>query len=149
MVNKTVLTLNYIVGTRVQERFKKQMNSKMSLMKAKWTGYTIRAEEYNATYLPEIEIDTPTFDEVKELGMDQPFCMIGSLDHPKEPWANQLNTKKGIEAYLVIEHCHDELKRISREARQAVKWAIQQMPKLLMLSDDSQIGISSNDFTYA
>jgi len=121
------------------------MKSKMKLMKAKWTAYTFRANNYNSTFSPEIELATPCFEEVQELEMDEPFWTIGSLDHPGEPWATNLNTQKGIQAYLHISHCHDEMTQISREARQAVKLAIQQTPKLLMLSDNSQLGTSSSN----
>ncbi|EHS64876.1 uncharacterized protein PGTG_22539 [Puccinia graminis f. sp. tritici CRL 75-36-700-3] len=122
-------------GTRMQARFKKLMSSKVKLLKSKWTSYCNRATIYNENYMPEIDIGTPTFEEIKSMGLDDHFWDMGSLLHPNEPWAIDPNVREGIDALLTSTHCKDELRRISREARQAVKWAIDRSNSLENLYD--------------
>jgi hypothetical protein len=123
--------LNYLItGTQVQARYKKQMNSKMILLKKKWTAYNNQASNYNSEFTPETELETPTFDEIKQFGIKNTFWNSGWLDHPNKAWAVDLDTQKGIQAYLTITHCQDELHRIAREARQAVKWALLSSQKI-------------------
>ncbi|KAI7942707.1 hypothetical protein MJO28_012734 [Puccinia striiformis f. sp. tritici] len=122
-------------GTRVQATYKKQMNTKMSLLKKKWTSYNNRATAFNTEFSPQVEVGTPAFEEVKALGIDNLFWNVGRLDHPSEPWAVDPSTQEGIQAYLIVSHCQDELHRIAREARQAVKWAIDKSQKIEQLHE--------------
>ncbi|EHS62798.1 uncharacterized protein PGTG_22668 [Puccinia graminis f. sp. tritici CRL 75-36-700-3] len=119
----------------MQARFKKLMSSKVKLLKSKWTSYCNRATIYNENYMPEIDVGTPTFEEIKSMGLDDHFWDMGSLLHPNEPWAIDPNVREGIDALLTSTHCKDELRRISREARQAVKWAIDRSNSLENLYD--------------
>jgi hypothetical protein len=116
------------------------MNGKMKHLKNKWASYNHRANDYNTKFTPEIYLPTPTLDEVKAYQMDHAFWSIGLLDHPHEPWAADTDTKQGIQAYLLLTHTEDELRRISREARQAVEWAIQKGQKLQLVYQVFQIG---------
>ncbi|OAV86997.1 hypothetical protein PTTG_02018 [Puccinia triticina 1-1 BBBD Race 1] len=126
-------------GTRVQARFKKQMNSKMNLFRKKWTAYNTRAINFNSEFSHELPLATPTFEEVKGLGIESPFWNTSQLDHPSEAWAVDLNTQKGIQAYLTLTHCQDELHRIAREIRQALKWAIERSRNMEQLLEELQV----------
>ncbi|KAH9448587.1 hypothetical protein Pst134EA_027896 [Puccinia striiformis f. sp. tritici] len=117
-------------GTRVQDRYKKQMNTKIKLLKKKWFAYDNRAQNYNSEFEPRVPLDTPTLEEVKSFMVGDSFWNMGPLSHPDEPWAVDLNVQRGIEAYLSLTHCEDELHLIAREARQAVKWGICQAEEL-------------------
>ncbi|POW02610.1 hypothetical protein PSTT_11651 [Puccinia striiformis] len=117
-------------GTRVQARYKKQMNEKVRLLKNKWLAYDHRAQNYNSEFTPQTALETPTLEEVKSFGMEDAFWNMGPVSHPNKPWAIDSNIQKGISAYLTLIHCQDELNRISREARQAVKWALQRDKKM-------------------
>ncbi|EHS64148.1 uncharacterized protein PGTG_21898 [Puccinia graminis f. sp. tritici CRL 75-36-700-3] len=111
-------------GTRMQARFKKTMNAKMKLLKNKWISYDKKATDYNDSYADNVQMATPDFEEVKSMTLNDHFWNSGSITHPEEPWATDSNVQKGIEAYRLVSHCQDELHRILREARQAVKWAV-------------------------
>ncbi|POW06311.1 hypothetical protein PSHT_10398 [Puccinia striiformis] len=117
-------------GTRMQARFKKLMNSKTKLLKNKWNSYNKKAQDYNLNYENSIQIMVPDLDEVKAMTLQDPFWNLGSITHPNEPWATDSNVQKGIEAHLLVSHCQDELHRISREARQAVRWAVKKASTL-------------------
>ena len=81
----------------------------MTILKKKWKAYQDRAESYNNTFTPIHMLETPTLDEVKGFRLDNPFWNLGQLSHPEEPWATDSNIQKGIQAYLVVTHCNDEL----------------------------------------
>ncbi|KAA1074588.1 hypothetical protein PGT21_012072 [Puccinia graminis f. sp. tritici] len=121
-------------GTRMQARFKKLMSSKMKHLKSKWTLYNQKALNYNENHSTNILVATPVFEDVRSMGLDDPFWNIGSLSHPNEPWAIDSTIKEGIEAILMSTHCNEDLRRISREARQAIKWAVEKSKCLDMIS---------------
>ncbi|EFP85538.2 uncharacterized protein PGTG_11894 [Puccinia graminis f. sp. tritici CRL 75-36-700-3] len=126
-------------------RFKKLMSSKMKHLKIKWTSYDKKANHYNENYSTDFMVETPVYEEVKSMGLDDVFWNMGSLLHPNEPWAFDPNVKDGIEAILTSTHCKDELHRISREARQAISWAIKKSDCLdnlsKLLSQDPETNI--------
>ncbi|OAV92783.1 hypothetical protein PTTG_04955 [Puccinia triticina 1-1 BBBD Race 1] len=122
-------------GTQVQERYKKQMTSKVNILKKKWLAYSNRAEAHNSDFTPRTPLSTPTLEEVKSCGIKDSFWNMGALSHPDEPWAIDSDVQKGIQAYLTLTHCQDELHRIAREARQAVQWAINKSEKLSHIGD--------------
>jgi hypothetical protein len=91
----------------------------------KWFGYYNWATRCNSEFSPEVELETPTLEEVKCFEIENVFWNFGSIDHPSEPWAVDLDTKNGIQEYLEVIHCQEDLHQIAREARQAVKWAVE------------------------
>jgi hypothetical protein len=111
------------------------MNAKTKIFKNKWLSYNNQANKYNNKFSPEVNLPTPTFDDVKSFDIENPFWSIGSLDHRNEPWAVNSNIQDGIQAVPNVTHCTDELRRISREARQAVKWAVRLAPRVELVYD--------------
>ncbi|POW15349.1 hypothetical protein PSTT_02240 [Puccinia striiformis] len=75
-------------------------------------------------------LETPTLEEVKSFGMEDAFWNMGPVSHPNEPWAIDFKHTERHQRLPYLIHCQDELNRISREARQAVKWAIQRDKKM-------------------
>ena len=57
------------------------------------------------------------------MDLNNSFWNTASLLHPNG--AFDRNIQVGIEEMLKATHCQDELHRIAREARQAIKWAIE------------------------
>jgi hypothetical protein len=106
------------------------MTSKVNNLRKKWKAYVQQAKNYNSEFLPEHVLATPDLDEVKRISLEDGFWNMGQLTHPDEAWAVDPNVQKGIEAYLTLTNCQDELRRIARKGRQAVKWAITQASQL-------------------
>ena len=109
----------------MQAQFKKIMNTKMKILKNKWKSYDRKAKDHQEKYITTFQIQTPTFEEVKAMDLNNSFWNTASLFHPNEPWAFDRNIQVGIEEMLKATHCQDDLHRIAREARQAIKWAIE------------------------
>jgi hypothetical protein len=65
-----------------------------------------------------------------------PFLDCGSLTHPQEAWAVDSDTQEGIQLYLTNARCKEELRRLTKEARQTVNWAIQYQGRLDTLAKD-------------
>ncbi|OAV91961.1 hypothetical protein PTTG_02571 [Puccinia triticina 1-1 BBBD Race 1] len=123
------------VGTRVQARFKKLMNSKIKLLKNKWISYNTKAQDYNNRFSASTNLDTPNFEAIKKMNLDDVFWNSGLFTHPQEPWAVEKSIQEGIEAYLIMSHSQDELRRIAREARQAVQWGVEKSGCLERISE--------------
>ncbi|KAH9817109.1 hypothetical protein DFH28DRAFT_827870, partial [Melampsora americana] len=65
-----------------------------------------------------------------------PFLDCGSLTCPQEAWAMESDTQEGIQIYLTTARCKEELRRLTKEARQMVHWAIQYQGRLDTLAKE-------------
>lgn len=72
-----------------------------------------------------------------------PFLDCGSLTHPNEPWAIDPDTQEGIQAFLTVCRCKEELRRVSKEARQTANWALMYQSRLDNLEQDIEDGSES------
>lgn len=100
------------------------MSQKKLVFKKKWKTYNTKVTDFNSRFKPRPKLQCPNLDETAKLPITDPFWDFGALTHPEEPWAVDKNTQDGIQAYLEVTHGEDELRRISRELRQLVKWAL-------------------------
>ncbi|EGF97833.1 uncharacterized protein MELLADRAFT_69740 [Melampsora larici-populina 98AG31] len=67
----------------------------------------------------------PTFDEVVAMDMLHPFWDEVAMNHPEEPWAYCKITKDGILALRNAILSEEELRRLGREVRQLIGWAVE------------------------
>lgn len=100
------------------------MTSKQTAFTKKWKSFHDHIDKYNKTY-PSVEpLKNYTVEEAKSLSLEDTFWNFGHLTHPNENWAVDKDTQIGIQAYLLFCRCNKELRRIAREVRQQLKWAI-------------------------
>lgn len=89
--------------------------------------------KFNEEFPSRPPIPCPLFEEVQKLSLADQFCDMGGLTHPGEPWAVDPSTREGIRSYLDFIHARDEISRIGRECRQAMKWAFDIQERLSAL----------------
>jgi hypothetical protein len=75
------------------------MTAKMKLLEKKWISYDKKASNYNDSYANNVQMATPSFEEVNLMTLNNHFLNSGSITHPEEPWATESNVQKDIEAY--------------------------------------------------
>lgn len=77
------------------------MMKKNKILHQKFSTFHANVQKYPSTYpnLPQLQL--PTLEEVKSMTVDDNFWNIGSLTHPNEPWAMDVNTQNGIRAYCI------------------------------------------------
>ncbi|KAH9809123.1 hypothetical protein DFH28DRAFT_934631 [Melampsora americana] len=132
-VHETQLRNDERQGTRMQQRSKKMLRDKQATLKSKYTTYKTNVDKFNTEFPSADPIVCPVLEDIKKLQLADPFWDIGQLTHPNEAWATDEDTKVGIRAYLEMTHAHDELRRVGREVRQAIKWALVTQEKLSVL----------------
>ncbi|KAH9820114.1 hypothetical protein DFH28DRAFT_1079967 [Melampsora americana] len=81
-------------------------------------------KKFNIDFPTDQPILCPPFEDMKRLSLADRFWDIGQLTHPEQPWAVDQDTQDGIWAYLEMTHASDELRRIGRELRQSMNWAL-------------------------
>ncbi|KAH9807649.1 hypothetical protein DFH28DRAFT_914130 [Melampsora americana] len=113
----------YGQGTRVQQSLKQFMRNKQNLFKRKFESFKLQVSKYNSIQ-PLSDIPCPIYNDAKSIGFEDPFWDMGSLLHPTEAWAVDPGTKEGIQAFLTHRSCSEELRRISREIRQMIVFAL-------------------------
>ncbi|KAH9815174.1 hypothetical protein DFH28DRAFT_1082487 [Melampsora americana] len=110
-------------------------------LRRKHSTYNRLAGNYNAKFAPNEPLSTPTLMEVERMEITDPFFNCGNLTHPQEPWAVDPRTQDGIEAYLDVQRCEEELRRIAKEARQMMNWGLAFQDKIDVLQDEIRQGI--------
>ncbi|KAH9817363.1 hypothetical protein DFH28DRAFT_1124762 [Melampsora americana] len=127
------------IGTSEQARYKEVMEKKNKALLNKYNTYKANVEAYHVEYpdLPNLQL--PIFEEVKSLPITDPFWNIGHLTHPDEPWAIDLATQTGIQAFRGVRSCEEEVERISCEVQNMARSALLTEERLAGLLTMSQI----------
>ena len=136
---KTHLML--FIGYKQQARYKEVMMKKNRTLQQKYQTYKTHVEQYHYRHPDSPIIQLPTLEEVKDLTVDDPFWNVGSLTHPNERWAVDIDTQNGIQAYRTLKSCEEELRRIAQEVRKMVRWSLAMEEKLEELLNLSKMGV--------
>ncbi|KAH9817964.1 hypothetical protein DFH28DRAFT_888967 [Melampsora americana] len=75
------------------------MEKKNKALLAKYNTYKTNVENSYQTYPGSPSMLLPTFEEVKAFEIADVFWNMGHLTHPDEPWAVNLSTQSGIQAF--------------------------------------------------
>lgn len=129
-------------GTASQQRLKNLMMRKQRLVERKYQSYKNEAEKYNQTFRNTPKIPCPSISVVRSLKLDDNFWDIGELTHPDKPWAVDPDTKVGIQVFLTVRNCEEELRRIAREVRQMIRSALHMEAKISCVNTLSKIRTS-------
>ncbi|KAH9822477.1 hypothetical protein DFH28DRAFT_881650 [Melampsora americana] len=89
-----------------------------------------RTAKYNAQFDPAQRLREPTFDEVLNMDILDPFWDEVALNHPDEPWSSCQSTKEGIMAFRSQRSCEEELRRLGREVRQLMLWGLDHQSRI-------------------
>ncbi|KAH9807770.1 hypothetical protein DFH28DRAFT_937473 [Melampsora americana] len=125
-------------GTSMQDRMKGLMTTKQKAFKKKWKTFHDLVSKYNVSYPSDNPLINYTLEECKALPLNDTFWNFGHLTHPDEDWATDPDTQKGIQAYLLYSCSKEELRRISHEVRQILRWSLAteaNIQKVLTLSN--------------
>lgn len=85
---------------------------------------------YNERFNPEVAIQTPSFQAVIRMEIDDSFWETSDLIHPNEDWAVDPQTISGIESWRTERNSVEEMRRIGQEVRQQLKWAVEYSTKV-------------------
>lgn len=112
-------------GTRSQQRYKDLMQGKQKAFKLKHSAYIRQVQKFNSGCQRTQRLPLPYLQTVKDYPIEDEFWNIGNLTHPNEPWANDRDTRIGIEAFLTDRSCQEELRRNAHEIRAMMRSAVQ------------------------
>ncbi|KAH9820009.1 hypothetical protein DFH28DRAFT_1079904 [Melampsora americana] len=111
-------------GATNQPRNETLRKKKRAMLKTKTETYLRHAKKYNQRFHPTHHIPEPSFEEILEMDILNPFWNEAALNHPDEPWATCERTKDGILAFQSHRSSEEELQRLGREVRQMMRWAL-------------------------
>ncbi|KAH9809610.1 hypothetical protein DFH28DRAFT_904324 [Melampsora americana] len=113
-----------------------------SQLRKKFVTFERQVLAFNGSFPDATPMECPEFNEVKSTPIEDRFWDFGRLTHPEEAWAKDVKLQDGIKWYLEVTHSEDELRRIGRECRQSIEWAIKTYKKLM---DLKEVIFSRND----
>ncbi|KAH9819280.1 hypothetical protein DFH28DRAFT_887071, partial [Melampsora americana] len=128
------------IGNTDQARYKRVMDRRNKALLQKYNSYKTSVETFHETYPDSQPLHLPTIEEVKALDITDVFWNIGHLTHPNEPWAVDLPTQTGIQAFRTARSGEEELERISCELQNMVRFALKTEEKLTALLELSELG---------
>lgn len=117
------------------------MRGKIRLLKNKWNTFHDLVVKYNETYDPNDSIVCPNLERVHKMDIEDSFWNIGNLTHPDEDWAVNPATQTGIQAYLKVRSCTEELRRIGLEVLHVIDWSLRMAVKLESLKITRDVGM--------
>lgn len=126
-----------LIGTRRQQGIAVRKQKMQKQLQLKHQTYHRRVKEYNERFKPVPLLPDPSYDDVYSMKITDPFWDGGNLSHPDEAWANETETKEGIQAFLTCRSSREELSRIGREVRHIIQWAIKHQHKLDAIRDQT------------
>ncbi|EGG13217.1 uncharacterized protein MELLADRAFT_86737 [Melampsora larici-populina 98AG31] len=135
---KSVIRIRVSKGRLYEAKVGVLEESKQANLRA---AYERQVSGHNKSF-PRKQIECPEFEDMKSLPIDDSFWDFGHLTHPEEPWATDSRLQDGIKWYLEVTHSKDELRRVGRECRQSMNWAIETNKKI---SDLKNIVYSNDD----
>ncbi|KAH9820119.1 hypothetical protein DFH28DRAFT_1200891 [Melampsora americana] len=103
------------IGTTDKARYKEVMNKRNKVLAQKYSTYKTTVKNYHHEYPNAPAQQLPTPEEVKYLEVSDIFGNIGHLTHPDKPWAVDVLTQTGIQAFWMARSCEEEIKRIACE----------------------------------
>lgn len=104
-----------------------------------WT-YSRHATSYNKKHKPTNLIPHPSLLEVQGMGISDTFWEAAGLTHPDEDWAADPLTREGITAFRMERSCGEEMRRLAREVRQLIRWAVNYQQRIDSLQNESSGG---------
>ncbi|EGG01013.1 uncharacterized protein MELLADRAFT_67295 [Melampsora larici-populina 98AG31] len=111
-------------GATQQPRNEQLRKKKAALLKTKTDTYLRHARKYNEKFQPAHRLLEPTYDEVVNMDILDPFWDEAALNHPDEAWSSCQSTKEGIIAFQSERSCKEELRQLGREVRQLMLWGL-------------------------
>ena len=121
---------------------KNLMAAKQAVFAKKWKTFHDHIVRYNINFPSNDPIINYTLEEAKNPTLEDTFWNFGHLTHPDEKWAVEIDTQRGIQAYLLLCRCKEELRRISWEVRQLLKWSLVTAAKIDDILQISKMGES-------
>lgn len=114
------------------------MSSREKVFRSKWKIYNEKVEEFNGKYRRQGIAGCPPLEDVRRMDFEDDFWNNGLLTHPNERWAVDPPTQDGIQAWLTVQRCDEELRRIAREVRQLIRstlWMKAKLDELAVLAE--------------
>lgn len=120
----------FLEGTSIQQRLQQLMIGKKRMVTKEFQTYECEVRIYHQNFRNDVILPCPNLATVRSLHLDDTLWDIGALTHPAEPWASDPDTKVGIQAFLTLRNCEEELRRIAREVRKMIQSASNMATKI-------------------
>lgn len=128
-------------GARNQARMHSKKLDRRKTLARRLKTYERHATRYNSAHRPQDALVVPSLQTIHSMSISDPFWEMAGLSHPDEDWAVDVNTRAGIDAFRTERSCLEELRRIARELRQLLQWAVDYATRIKELGQAADAGV--------
>lgn len=112
-----------MTGATNNPKIVKLVSKAKASVKEAFAKYTKRAANFTQEHDPRHKPAIPTYDQLQDLPVDDPFWNDGFFTNDNEPWAVDPYTQGGVRAVLAKDRALEELRRLGWEVRRSMSWA--------------------------
>ncbi|EGG11853.1 uncharacterized protein MELLADRAFT_88936 [Melampsora larici-populina 98AG31] len=127
-------------GTRQQQQTTRQCGDKLRNLRDKYNTYKRRVQKYHTDYPRRRRVELPDFDTIESMEPDDPFWNRGEDEVLPGEEAESERIRRGITAFLARRGAQEELRRLARESRHMMGWAIEYHQRIMGLKITMQQG---------
>ncbi|KAH9458248.1 hypothetical protein Pst134EB_010549 [Puccinia striiformis f. sp. tritici] len=121
------------LGTRGKERLVKSLRKGAENLQTVLTQYTKSQAAFVEAFPDRPAPPAPQYDELLQMPANNPFWNNGILTNHNEPWAVDQSTQAGMRDVARLARAEEEVRRIGREVRRSVRWAVHEHNRILTL----------------
>ncbi|KAH9807757.1 hypothetical protein DFH28DRAFT_1088776 [Melampsora americana] len=127
-------------GTRQSQHMSRIYSDKTRDLLNKYNTYARRVRKFRADYPRGPRFELPDYETVMGMEMEDQFWNRGEVDEDEHQTAENVRIRQGIDAFLRQRSAQEEIRRISREVRQMLGWAIEYHGRIMVLKEGIEQG---------
>jgi hypothetical protein len=135
------------LGTVLKEKVFEALGRRKKTVQRVLKLFCDRRADYLQTHAPD-QLSKPenkeiTYEEFRNLQLDDPFWNDGFMCLSKDPWAVDPTVRTGIHALLRLDRANEELEQLSNELQRCLWWGVNYRNQLKHRIDQCILGTSS------
>lgn len=128
-----------LIGQRQQQYMARQHSEKTKNLRVKYQTYARRVETYHTDFPRATRVQLPEVGTVMLMSLEDAFWNRGEVDAEEHAEHAEM-FRAGIDATLLKRSAVEELRRIARELRQMIGWAIDYHERIMSFKTQIEQG---------
>ncbi|PLW25542.1 hypothetical protein PCASD_23365 [Puccinia coronata f. sp. avenae] len=121
------------LGTDGKEKLIISLRKKIAALKTTVNTYNLHLDNFHKAFPDRPTLAPAVYDSITQMAPDDPFWNDGVFTNHDEPWATDPDTQDGMRLVARLSRALEEVRRIGREIRRALRWAVTEHNRIIPL----------------